>query len=111
MPNHYIALMFAVIFETIGTTALNATEQFTRPLPTALMVVTYLISFYLMAVTMRVMPVGLVYALWSGSGIVLIAVAGYLVFGQKLDIAALLGMALIVAGVLVINLFSGSTTH
>ncbi|MCP5088976.1 MAG: multidrug efflux SMR transporter [Rhodobacteraceae bacterium] len=111
MPSHYVALIFAVVFETIGTTALKATAEFTKPLPIALMAVSYLISFYLMALTMRVMPVGLVYALWSGLGIVLITAAGYVVFNQKLDLAALLGMALIVAGVIVINLFSGSTTH
>ena len=111
MPVHYITLIVAVVFETLATMALNASEQFTKPVPTIIMVAGYMISFYLLTLTLKVMPVGLVYALWSGLGVVLIAIAGYVVFEQKLDLAALFGIGLIVAGVVVINVFSGSTTY
>ena len=111
MPLHYINLLAAVILETIGTLAMQASLQFTKPIPVLILIVSYGLSFYFMALVLKVMPVGLVYAIWSGTGIVLIAIAGYFMFNQKLDFAAIVGMALIVAGVLVINLFSGSTTH
>lgn len=108
---HYLYLFLAILTETIGTTALQASQQFTRLLPTAIVFVAYGASFYLMALALRVMPVGIVYAIWSGLGIVFIAAIGYLVFGQTLDLAAVLGLALILAGILVIHLFSGSATH
>lgn len=111
MPVHYIYLFFAVVAETVGTTALQASQQFTRFWPSALVVVGYLISFYLMSLTLKVMPVGIVYAIWSGLGIVLIAAIGWAIFGQKLDLPALFGLVLIIAGILVMHLFSGSTTH
>lgn len=95
----------------MGTTALQASQQFTKLWPSVLVVVAYAVSFYLLALTLRVMPVGIVYAIWSGLGIVLIAAIGYVLFGQKLDLPALLGMAMIVAGIVVINLCSNTTTH
>jgi len=107
---HYIALIIAVIFETIGTAALESSQQFTKPLPMVIMAVTYALSFYFMAQALKVMPMGLVYAIWSGLGIVLIAGAGVVWFHQRLDGAAILGMLLILAGVAVINLFS-DTNH
>jgi small multidrug resistance pump len=108
---HWLVLGAAVLAETIGTTALQASQQFTRFWPSVLVIVAYAISFYLLSITLRVMPVGVVYALWSGLGICLIALIGWLVFGQKLDLPALAGLALIIAGILVINLFSKSTMH
>ncbi|MBU2358600.1 MAG: multidrug efflux SMR transporter [Alphaproteobacteria bacterium] len=111
MPFHYIALVIAIIAETIGTTALQASHQFTRPLPAAICVVTYAASFYFMALALKVMPVGIVYAIWSGLGIVLIAGIGFVVFGQRLDRAAVLGLGLIIAGIVVIQLFSDTTPH
>ena len=111
MPLHYVYLLAAVAFETIGTTALQASQQFTRVWPSVLVVAAYMLSFYLMSVTLKFMPVGIVYAIWSGMGIVLIAVIGYLVFGQKLDLPAVLGMALIVGGILIIHLFSATSGH
>ncbi|SLN65726.1 DMT family transporter [Roseisalinus antarcticus] len=108
---HYLYLFFAILAETIGTTALQASQQFTRAGPAVVVVVAYGASFYLMALALKVMPVGIVYAIWSGLGIVFIAMIGYVVFGQVLDTAAVLGLALILAGILVIHLFSGSTTH
>ena len=108
---HWIILGAAVLAETIGTTALQASQQFTRLWPSVLVVVAYAVSFYLLSMTLRIMPVGIVYALWSGLGICLIALIGWVVFGQRLDWPALAGLALIIAGILVINLFSTSTTH
>ncbi|MBT2131980.1 SMR family transporter [Aliiroseovarius lamellibrachiae] len=107
----YLVLIFAVIAETIGTSALQASQQFTRFWPSVTVVIAYGISFALLAWVLKFMPVGIAYALWSGLGIVMIAAIGYAFFGQKLDLAAVLGLALIVAGIAVINLFSASSTH
>lgn len=111
MPMHYIYLICAVIAETIGTASMQASQQFTKPLPSLVVVISYAVSFYLLSLTLKFMPVGVVYALWSGLGIVLIALIGLAVFGQKLDLPAVIGLGLIIAGVLVINLFSHSATH
>ncbi|SIT77974.1 DMT family transporter [Pontibaca methylaminivorans] len=111
MSSHYLFLMIAVLFETIGTSALEASQQFTRPWPSALVIVAYAIAFYMLSMTLRVMPVGIVYALWSGFGIIFIALIGFVVFKQRLDLPAILGLALIIIGIVVINVFSKSTTH
>ncbi len=111
MPAHYIYLILAILTETIGTTALQASQQFTRFWPSVLVVLAYAISFYLLALALKVMPVGIVYAIWSGLGIVFIAMIGFLVFGQKLDWPAILGLALILTGILVIHLFSKTAGH
>src|SRR6056297_188824 len=106
MPKHFIWLMLAVAAETIGTSALQASQQFTRLWPSVLVVVAYAISFYLLSLTLRYMPVGIMYAMWSGLGIVFIALIGWLVFRQTLDLPAVFGMALILAGIVIIQLFS-----
>ena len=111
MPLHYIYLILAVAAETIGTSALQASQQFTRFWPSVLVVVAYALSFYLLALVLRAMPVGIVYAIWSGLGIVFIAAIGFVLFGQRLDLPAVLGLGMIIAGILVINLFSSSTSH
>ncbi len=111
MPKAYLILLLAVVAETIGTTALQASQQFTRLWPSVLVVVGYGFAFYLMGLTLRVMPVGIVYAIWSGLGIVLIALIGFVVFGQRLDWPAVLGLTLILVGILVIHLFSDTATH
>ena len=111
MPNHYLHLILAIVTETIGTTALQASAQFTRFWPSVLCLVSYAASFYLLALALRVFPVGVLYAIWSGLGIVLIAIIGFAVFGQKLDLAAVLGMGLIIAGIVVIQLFSSTVSH
>jgi small multidrug resistance pump len=108
---HYLWLFIAIVSETIGTTALQASQQFTRFWPSVGVVVFYMISFYFMALALKVMPVGIVYAIWSGLGIVCIAAIGFVVFGQRLDLPALLGMSLIIAGILVIHLYSNATPH
>jgi len=107
----YFILMLAVLAETIGTTALQASQQFSRPLPSIIVVVAYGAAFYLLAIALRTFPVGVAYAMWSGMGIVFIAIIGFAVFGQTLDMAAIIGIAMIMSGILVINLFSGTATH
>lgn len=107
----YLALGVAIVAEVIGTSLLPHTQVFTRPLPTLLMVLMYGLAFYLLAHVIRTMPVGIAYAIWSGLGIVLIAAVNYFVLKQALDLPALLGLGLIIAGVLVINLFSKSVGH
>lgn len=107
MPS-YLSLAIAIVAEVFATTALKASEGFSRFLPSAFVVIGYGVSFYFLAVTLKTIPVGIVYAIWSGVGIVLISALGWVIYGQQLDWAALAGMALIIAGVLVINLFSGA---
>ena len=111
MPFHYVALIIAIAAETIGTTALQASQQFTRPLASVVCVTFYFASFYFMAHALKVMPVGIVYAIWSGLGIVLIAGIGFVVFGQRLDLPAIIGLTLIIAGIVVIQLYSDATPH
>ncbi|SFR38236.1 small multidrug resistance pump [Yoonia tamlensis] len=111
MPAHYIHLILAIVTETIGTSALQASAQFTRLWPSVIVVVSYAASFYLLALALKVMPVGILYAIWSGLGIVLIAGIGYAVFGQKLDLPAVFGISLILLGIIVIHLFSNTSTH
>ena len=111
MPVHYLYLIAAVVMETIGTTALQASAQFSRFWPSVLVVVAYGVSFYLLALTLRYMPVGVVYAIWSGLGIVCIASIGFVGFCQKLDGPALLGLVMIIGGIIVIHLFSATTSH
>lgn len=105
---HWIYLATAIVFEVVGTTALQASQQFTRLLPSVVVVLGYGTAFYFLGLTLKTLPVGIVYALWSGLGICLIALIGWLVFGQKLDLPALIGMALIVAGITVMQVFSRS---
>ncbi|HSX76870.1 SMR family transporter [Shinella sp. S4-D37] len=107
----YAVLVVAIVFEVLGTSAMQAAQHFTRLVPTAMMVVCYAIAFFFLSWSLRFVPVGIAYAIWSGLGIVLISAVGYFVFGQKLDFAAIVGLGLIIAGVLVLNLFSKSTFH
>ncbi|WP_299686619.1 multidrug efflux SMR transporter [uncultured Tateyamaria sp.] len=111
MPLHYIYLIVAVAAETIGTTALQASNQFTRAGPTVVVVLAYGVAFYCLGIALKHIPVGIAYALWSGLGIVLIALIGFSIFGQTLDAAAIVGLALIIAGIIVIQLFSDTATH
>ena len=111
MPMHYLYLTLAILFETIGTTALQASQQFTRLGPTIIVVLAYGVAFYLLGLTLKFMPVGVVYAIWSGLGIVFIAAIGFVVFGQKLDLPAIIGLGLIISGILVIHLMSDTTQH
>ena len=107
----YLILFLALAAETVGTSALQASQQFSKLGPSVLVVVAYAVSFFLLGWVLKYIPVGIAYALWSGLGIVFIAIIGLLIFGQRLDLPAILGMGLILAGILVIHLFSSSAAH
>lgn len=111
MDVSYVYLTIAILSEVVGTAALKASEDFTRPWPTLLVAAGYGIAFVCLSLTLRTIPVGIAYAIWAGCGIVLLVAASYVLFGQALDRPALMGIALIVAGVVVINLFSASVPH
>ena len=109
-----ICLLAAIACEVTATTALNYTHQFTRLLPSVITVVGYVASFYLLSMALRTVPIGIAYALWSGIGIVLITLIGvfvFFVFKQQPDLPALIGIGLIMAGVMVINLWSHMAVH
>ncbi|MCW8356529.1 MAG: DMT family transporter [Marinomonas sp.] len=107
----YFLLFLAILSEVVATTALKASDSFTKLGPSIVLVVGYALSFYLLSVVMRSMPTGVTYAIWAGLGIVLISVFGYLFNNEKLDLAACIGMSLIVTGVVVINVFSKTVNH
>lgn len=107
---HWLHLAIAIVAEVIATSALKAAAGFTRPLPSLVVVAGYGLAFYFLSLTLRVIPMGVAYAVWSAVGIALVSLIGWLVYGQRLDAPALLGMGLIVAGVAVIQLFS-RTAH
>lgn len=111
MRMSYAFLAIAIVSEVIGTSFLKQSEGFTRLVPTLIMGVCYVVAFYFLSLTLRHIPTGVAYAIWSGVGIVLIAAIAWIVQGQKLDAAALIGMGLIIAGVVVMNLFSATTGH
>ena len=108
MMNPYITLAIAIVLETIATSALKYSDQFSKIIPTIVCIIGYLGSFYFLSVTLKSLPVGIAYAIWSGAGIVIITTIGYFVFHQKLDLPAILGIILILIGVLLIQLFSKS---
>ena len=107
----YALLGIAIVAEVIATSALKSSQGFTRLWPSALTVVGYGIAFFMLSQVMKSLPTGIVYAIWSGLGIVLISIVGWVVYDQKLDAAAMAGMALIVAGVAVIQLLSKTASH
>jgi small multidrug resistance pump len=111
MIRTYLPLLAAIALEVMATSALQASQQFTRPWPTALMALGYLGAFYCLSLALRGIPVGVAYAIWSGLGIVLISAVGWVAFGQKLDLPAMIGIGMILAGVLVVNLFSATAGH
>ena len=108
---HWLYLAAAIVAEVIATSFLRASAGFTKPLPSIVVVCGYGLAFFFLSLTLDKVPVGVAYAVWSGVGVTLIATIGWLFLGQKLDAAAILGMALIVAGVIVLNLFSKSAAH
>ncbi len=99
-------LAVAIVAEVIATSALKASESFSRLAPSIVVVAGYALAFFMLSLTLRAIPVGVAYAIWSGVGIVLISLVGWIAFGQVLDAGAMIGMGLIIAGVVVINLFS-----
>jgi small multidrug resistance pump len=104
----YLYLAIAIVSEVVGTAALKASAEFTRLVPSLVVVAGYAIAFYFLTLTLRTIPVGVAYALWSGCGVVLISLASWILFKQTLDAPAIIGIGLITAGVVVINGFSGS---
>jgi small multidrug resistance pump len=109
--NAWLSLAVAILAEVIGTSALKASEGFSRLLPSMVVVAGYGVAFYFLSLTLKQIPVGIAYAVWSGAGTVLITLIGLLVFRQKVDLAGVVGIALIVAGVLVLNLLSSNSAH
>ena len=108
---NWLFLFAAIIEEVIGTSALKASEEFSKPIPSILVLFGYGISFYFLSLTLKAIPVGIAYAVWSGMGIVLISLAAWILFGQKIDGWGLLGVTLILIGVLILNLLSKTTNH
>lgn len=107
----YLLLLGAILCEVAGTTALKLSDGFTRPGPMVVVAAGYGLSFFLLSLTLKTIPMGIAYGIWSGVGIVLISAIGWIWFRQGLDLAALTGLALIIAGVAIINLFSASAGH
>ncbi|NDC64624.1 MAG: QacE family quaternary ammonium compound efflux SMR transporter [Planctomycetia bacterium] len=108
---HWMYLAIAIVAEVVATSFLRASAGFTRLLPSLVVVGGYGLAFFFLSLTLERIPVGIAYAVWSGAGVTLIAVIGWLFLGQRLDAAAIAGMALIVAGVVVINMFSRAAAH
>ncbi len=109
--SHWIYLSIAILAEVVGTSFLKASEGMTKLLPSVVVALSYAVAFYFLSLTLKTMPLGIAYAVWAGAGVALIAVAGYVFYGQALDTPALIGISLIVAGVAVINFFSTSVSH
>ncbi len=107
----YLLLLLAIVAETIATSSLKMSEQFTKLVPSIITVIGYGAAFYCLSIVLKTVPVGIAYALWSGIGIILITLIGVFYFKQHLDLPAIIGLVLIVAGVVVINVFSKSVSH
>ena len=108
---HFVYLMIAIVAEVVATSALKASEQFTRLMPSLLVIAGYATAFYFLSLTLESIPVGVAYAIWSGLGIVLVTIVAAVVFRQIPDAAAIAGMTLIIAGVVVMHLFSKMGSH
>ena len=107
----YLYLAIAIVAEVAATSALKASEEFTKLYPSLIVVVGYSVAFYFMTLVLRVIPIGITYAVWSGLGIVLVAVVGFFLYKQTPDIPAIIGMGLIVSGVVIMNVFSKTISH
>jgi small multidrug resistance pump len=105
----YLYLCIAIVAEVIATSALKSSQGFTVPLPSFVTVVGYCIALYFLSLTLKFIPVGIAYAIWSGAGIVLISTIGWVIFKQHLDLAAFIGLSMVIAGIIIINVFSKST--
>lgn len=111
MQMKYVLLLIAIIAEVIATSALKASEGFSRLWPSVTVVTGYAIAFYCLSLTLKQIPLGIAYAIWSGLGIVLVSVIGVVMFRQKLDTAAIIGLLFIIVGVIIVNLFSKTSAH
>ena len=108
---HWFFLGLAILAEVAGSSALKSSEGFTRMGPTVLALTAFIVALYFLSLSLRVLPLGVAYAVWAGAGTALVALTGALVFRQSLDIAGYCGIGLIIAGVIVINVFSNSSAH
>ena len=108
---NWLILFIAIVAEVIATSALKSSEGFTKPIASIVVVLGYMIAFYCLSLTLKSIPVGIAYAVWSGVGIVLITTVAWIVFDQKLDVWGIIGIALIMSGVLVLNLLSKTSSH
>ncbi len=108
---NWLYLVIAIISEVIGTSALKASEGFSKLYPSLLVMLGYGTAFYFLSLTLRTIPVGIAYAIWSGLGVVLITIVSWILFNQRLDLAGWLGILLITSGVIVLNLFSKTSVH
>ena len=107
----FVILFFAILSEVIATSSLKYSEGFTKPIPSVVVVVGYGLSFYLLSIALKTMPIGVAYAIWSGVGLVLTVIAGIILWRETLDWAKVTGIVLILAGIVLINVFSKSTAH
>ena len=107
----YLYLTIAIIAEVIATSAMKACESFTRPLPSILVLAGYAVAFYCLSLVLKTIPVGIAYAIWAGVGIVMVTLVAIVLYGQKPDLPAVIGMSFILIGVVIINLFSGMSGH
>lgn len=107
----FVFLVFAIVAEVVATSALKASEGFTRPLPSIVVVVGYGLAFYLLSLVLRTLPVGVAYAIWAGLGIVLVTLVGIVAFGERPDWPGMLGIGFIVAGVVLLQVFSKMSVH
>ena len=108
---HWLLLYVAIISEVIATSALKSSDGFSQFWPSVIVIVGYAAAFYFLSLTLRTIPIGIAYAVWAGAGIVLMAIVAWIIFDQKLDLAAVIGIGLILSGVVVLNLFSNSFEH
>lgn len=108
---NYLFLAIAIFAEIFATSALKSTEGFSKPVPSILVVLGYVTAFYFLSLTLKTIPVGVAYAIWSGVGVALVTAIAWVVYGQRLDLPGIIGITLIVAGVIVLNLFSKSSAH
>ncbi len=107
----FVILFFAILSEVIATSSLKYSEGFTKPIPSIIVAVGYGLSFYLLSIALKTMPIGVAYAIWSGVGLVLTVIAGIILWRETLDWAKVTGIVLILAGIVLINVFSKSTPH
>ena len=108
---NWLILFIAIVAEVIATSALKSSEGFTKPIASIVVVLGFMIAFYCLSLTLKTIPVGIAYAIWSGVGIVLVTIIAWIVFDQKLDVWGIIGIALIMSGVLVLNLLSKTSSH
>ncbi|HMV28745.1 MAG TPA: multidrug efflux SMR transporter [Anaerolineales bacterium] len=107
----FIILFFAILSEVIATSSLKFSEGFTKPIPSVIVAIGYGLSFYLLSIALKSMPIGVAYAIWSGIGLILTVIAGIVLWKETLDWARVLGIILILAGIVLINVFSKATVH